>query len=230
VSITASSNMVIKPTVKEINAVSDIEITPEFKRSGRSITEIRFIIGANPQLTLLDINDDKAVRGTTIYQRLVASGISHKLAESWITQHGEDYCAEKLDIVDAQKASGAKIVSVAGFLSAAIKDDYQSGVAQPSKADKAKAAARDTARREQAEAEQAARRQESEIRESKKRDLLDRIKAARDWFETHSAAEQARILDRFELTLDKPFLRADFKRAKLDSAGVAARFADFVDF
>jgi len=220
---------VIKPTVKEINAVSDIEITPEFKRSGRSITEIRFIIGANPQLTLLDINDDKAVKGTTVYKRLVASGISHKLAESWITQHGEDYCASKLDIVAAQKSSGAKIVSVAGFLSAAIKEDYQIGPAQPSKADKAKASARDAARREQAKAEHIARRLESEARESKKREMLDRIKAARDWFDVHSEDEQSLILKRFEQTLDKPFLRADFKRAKLNSAGVAARFADFVD-
>jgi len=98
------------------------------------------------------------VKGTTVYKRLVASGISHKLAESWITQHGEDYCASKLDIVAAQKSSGAKIVSVAGFLSAAIKEDYQIGPAQPSKADKAKASARDAARREQAKAEHIARR------------------------------------------------------------------------
>jgi len=98
---------VIKPTVKEINAVSDIQLTPEFKRAGRAISEIRFVIGDNPQLPLLDINDDGAVKGTTVYQRLVASGISHKLAESWIKQHGEDYCAAKLDLVDTQKASGA---------------------------------------------------------------------------------------------------------------------------
>jgi len=36
-------------------------------------------------------------------------------------------------------------------------------------------------------------------------------------------------MDRFELTLDKPFLKADFKRAKLDAPSVATRFADFVD-
>lgn len=220
---------VIKPTVKEINAVSDIQITPEFKRAGRSITEIRFIIGVNPQLPLLDIDDDKAVKGTTVYKRLIASGVSHKLAESWITQHGEDYCAAKLDIVAAQKSSGAKIVSVAGFLSAAIKEDYQVGSTGLSKSDKAKIADRIASRREQVEAEHVARRQDNEARESKKRALLARIDKARAWFETHSEAEKDRILKQFEMTLDKPFLRADFKRAKLDPTGVAARFADFVD-
>lgn len=218
---------VIKPTVKEINAVSDIEITPEFKRLGRSISEIRFVIGANPQLPLLDIDDDTAVKGTTVYQRLVATGISHKLAESWIAQHGEDYCAAKLDIVAKQKASGAKIVSVAGFLSAAIKEDYKDEAS--SSTEKEKTQAREAARREKAEQEQAARRRENELREAEKRELLDRIKAARTWFDGRSEDEQNRILERFEETLDKPFLRADFKRAKLDGAGVAARFADFID-
>ena len=149
---------VIKPTVKEINAVSDIEITPEFKRSGRSISEIRFIIGANPQLPLLDIDDDTAVKGTTIYQRLVAKGISHKLAESWIAQYGEDYCAAKLDIVSQQKASGAKILSVSGFLSAAIKDDYKTGPVDNGATTKTEREAQETSRREKAEREHALRR------------------------------------------------------------------------
>lgn len=219
---------VIKPTVKEINAVSDIQITPEFKRSGRSITEIRFLIGANPQLPLLDIDDVHAVKGTTVYKRLIAAGISHKLAESWIAQHGEDYCAAKLDLVEGQKASGAKIVSVSGFLTAAIKQDYQNSDAI-SLEDKAKLKAQDAARREKVEREHTSRRAENETREAEKRALLERIKAAREWFEAHSEDEQARILERFEATLDKPFLRADFKRAKLDAVGVASRFADFVD-
>jgi len=220
---------VIKPTVKEINAVSDIQITPEFKRSGRSITEIRFIIGANPQLPLLDIDDDKAVKGTTVYQRLVAMGISHKLAESWITQHGEDYCAGKLDIVASQKASGAKIVSVAGFLSAAIKQDYKDGSAGPTPKEKAASKAREAAREEKAALNAAARRQDTEAREAEKRAHLERVEAAITWFEGHSEDEQSRILEKFEATLDKPFLRADFKRAKLAAPGVASRFADFVD-
>jgi len=220
---------VIKPTVKEINAVSDIEITPEFKRAGRSITEIRFLIGANPQLPLLDINDDTAVKGTTIYQRLIATGISHKLAESWIAQYGEDYCAAKLDIVSQQKASGAKIVSVTGFLSAAIKDDYKDAAEEERGRSKAARESQDAARRDKAAREHAARRKENEAREAEKRILLERVKAARTWFDAHTQTEQTRILERFEATLDKPFLRADFKRAKLDGAGVAARFADFVD-
>ncbi len=220
---------VIKPTVKEINAVSDIEITPEFKRSGRSISEIRFIIGANKQLPLLDIDDDGAVKGTTVYQRLVASGISHKLAESWITQHGEDYCAAKLDLMESQKTSGTQITSLSGFLAAAIKDDYKDAKAGPTPAEMTKAAARGAARTRQADVEYKARQTEFEAREADKRALLERVEKARTWLAAKPEAEQVLLLQAFEGTLDKNFLRADFKRAKLDSTAVAARFADYVD-
>jgi len=155
--------------------------------------------------------------------------ITHKLAESWITQHGEDYCASKLDMVAAQKASGAKIVSVSGFLSAAIKEDYQTASSGPSATEKAKSKVSKAARQKKIDAEAAARREENEAREADKRAMHERIERARTWFAGHSEEEQARILVQFEATLDKPFLRADFKRAKLDATGVAARFADFVD-
>lgn len=220
---------VIKPTVNEINAVSDIELTPEFKRSGRAISKIRFLIGANPQLPLLDIDDDGAIKGTTIYQRLIATGISHKLAESWIKQHGEDYCAAKLDLVNTQKASGAKIVSVSGFLASAIKEDYQDGKAGPTAEQLAQVKAQDAARDQKASEARKQRQAETEAREEAKRLRIAKIETARQWFDEKSEDEQNRILESFEATLDKPFLRADFKRAKLDAPSVATRFAHYVD-
>ncbi len=220
---------VIKPTVKEINAVSDIEITPEFKKSGRSISEIRFLIGSNPQLTLLDIDDNTAVKGTTVYKRLVASGIAHKLAENWIAQHGEDYCAAKLDLMAKQKASGANIVSVSGYLSAAIKQDYQADQKPTAGQGSAVASARADERRAKVETQAAAKRAEAEAREAEKRAHQDRVNAARAWFERRPEAEKSRLLASFEATLDKPFLRADYKRAALNAPAVAARFAEFVD-
>ena len=221
---------VIKPTVKEINAVSDIQLTPEFRRAGRAISEIRFIIGDNPQLPLLDINDDGAVKGTTVYQRLVASGISHKLAESWIKQHGEDYCAAKLDLVATQKASGAQIVSVSGFLATAIKEDYQgSRAAEAGSKTVESTPAQDEERARKATEARQKRQAEQEAREEAKRERIARNTAARNWFEAKSETEQNRILARFESTLDKAFLKADFKRAKLDAPSVATRFADFLD-
>ena len=122
----------------------------------------------------------------------------------------KDYCAAKLDIVDSQKSAGAKIVSVAGFLSAAIKEDYQDGALGLNTEAKAETKASEIARQKNAAKEASARRQVVESREAEKRVLLERIKTARAWFDGHGEAEQARILAQFEATLDKPLLRADF--------------------
>ena len=215
---------IIKPVTKEINAHSDIEIEPEFKRKGRRITDIRFLIRSNAQLPLLDINDEAGVKDTTVYKRLIAQGISHKLAQSWITQYGHDYVQEKLDLVAAQNQSGRKIVSVSGFLNAAIADDY----APPGPNVKAKAAGLEKRRKaisERAKANAAAAARS----EQEKAARLAKTRRARDWVEALTASEQKAILTRFEATLDKPYLKADFKRAGLKAPLVAERFANFVD-
>jgi len=116
---------IIKPVTKEINKSSDIQITPEFKKQGRSISEIRFLISPNPQLPLMDIDDDDSVKGTPIYGRLMALGISHKLAQQWIVMHGEEYVREKLDYTSNQNKEGRIRGSVSGFINAAITKDYK---------------------------------------------------------------------------------------------------------
>ena len=222
---------IIKPTVREINKVSDIELTPEFKRKGRSVAEIRFKVRPNAQVPLLALGDDDGLRETTVFKRLEAAGIGAKLGEAWIRQHGESYVAEKLDLLDAQ-ARGGKIKSLSGYLSAAIKDDYQSGGTSKSESDpesRAEAArilAEENARRVAREAERDAENQR--IREEKD-NAITRADAARAWLDAKSEAEQAILLARFAETLDKPFLRADFKRGGLKSLAVAIRFADFAD-
>lgn len=219
---------IIKPTVREINKVSDIEITPEFKRKGRSVAEIRFLIKRNEQMPLLDIDDDAALKDTTVFKRLQAAGISKRLAESWIRQHGEDYVSAKLDLVDG-KASQGSVVSVAGYLSAAIKNDYQSADKGVSDADKARAAAL-KAERQAAQEAARAKADEKQARIEADRDAtFKRAEAARHWLVARPHDEQRALLHRFKRTLDKPFLRADFERGQLQSLSVACRFADFVD-
>jgi len=53
---------IIKPAVTEVNKVSDIIVTPETRKQGRAVTDIRFRIRRNPQLAILDIDDGAAVR------------------------------------------------------------------------------------------------------------------------------------------------------------------------
>nr|WP_240705310.1 replication initiation protein [Pacificoceanicola onchidii] len=111
---------VIKPAVAEVNKVSDIIVTPETRKMGRSVTDIRFRITRNPQLAMMNIDDGTGVRGGAVYARLIELGVSDRLARQWIAQHGEDVVAEKVAFVDAQ--DGVK--SPARYLSAALRDGF----------------------------------------------------------------------------------------------------------
>ena len=111
---------IIKPAVAEVNRNSDIEITPEFKKKGRAVADIRFLIKENPQLAMFQIGDDDGIRNLEVYKKLLDQGVSDRLARQWISEHGEEYVAQKLDYVRRQ----SDVKSTAGYLNAALKQDY----------------------------------------------------------------------------------------------------------
>ncbi len=112
---------VIKPAVAEVNKTSNILLEPEFRKMGRQVVELRFKIKENPQLGLLNIDDGEGIRQGTTYRRLIAVGVSDRLARQWIAQHGEDYVNEKLDYLAGRDG----IDSPVRYLTAAIRDDYK---------------------------------------------------------------------------------------------------------
>ena len=113
---------IIKPAVAEVNRVSDILITPEVRKEGRSVSHLRFRIKRNPQLAILDLDDGEGIRKGAVYARLRDLGLSDRLARQWVTEHGEDFVAQKLDMVEAQDG----IRSPIKYLAAAIQRDFQS--------------------------------------------------------------------------------------------------------
>ncbi|WP_299508049.1 replication initiation protein [uncultured Roseobacter sp.] len=118
---------IIKPAVSEVNRTSNIVITPEVRKRGRAVTDIRFLIKQNPQLAILDLDDGEGLRRAPVYDRLRAMGVSDRLARQWMLEHGETLVGEKLDYVAAQ--SGVK--SPARYLAAALRDDYAETPKEP---------------------------------------------------------------------------------------------------
>ncbi|KAE9629248.1 replication initiation protein [Parasedimentitalea maritima] len=112
---------IIKPAVGEVNKSSDIVITPEFRKKGRAVTDIRFLIRENPQMAMFQIDDSDGARGMDVYKALRGQGVSDRLARQWIAEHGEDYVLQKLDYMIGQ----GEVKSSVGYLSAALRDDYQ---------------------------------------------------------------------------------------------------------
>lgn len=118
---------VIKPAVAEVNKTSNIEITPEVRKRGRTVTDIRFLIKENPQLAILDLDDGEGLRHGPVYARLRDLGVSDRLARQWLSTHGEDHVAAKMDYVGERK----NVRSMVGYLSAALEGDFDTADEAP---------------------------------------------------------------------------------------------------
>ncbi|MFC3567850.1 replication initiation protein [Paracoccus sp. TOH] len=111
---------VIKPAVDEVNRTSNILLTPETKKQGRVVTDIRFRIKENPQLAILDMDDGEGMRHGAVYARLRGLGVSDRLARQWLSAHGEEQVLEKLDYVETRKNVKSKL----GYLTAALEGNF----------------------------------------------------------------------------------------------------------
>ena len=111
---------IVKPAVAEVNRSSNIVVTPETRRRGRAVTDIRFLIAENPQLAILPIDDGAGARAGPVYARLRDLGVSDRLARQWIAEHGDAAVTARLDYVAGQ--GGVK--SPVRYLSAALRDGF----------------------------------------------------------------------------------------------------------
>ena len=111
---------IIKPAVAEVNKTSNIIITPEIRKQGRAVVEIRFRIKEKPQLAILDIDDGEGLRHGKVYARLRELGVGDRLARQWLSAHGEDEIVAKLDYVETRQNVKSKV----GYLTAALDGDF----------------------------------------------------------------------------------------------------------
>ena len=128
---------VIKPAVAEVNKTSNIIVTPETRKMGRAVTEIRFKIAKNPQLSILDLDDGEGVRNEPVYEKLLDQGVSDRLARQWIKEHGAAHIADKINYVAARKG----VQNPVSYLTAALREDYADEKGAPT-SDRAKRLAR----------------------------------------------------------------------------------------
>ncbi|OSP53558.1 replication initiation protein [Pseudoruegeria sp. SK021] len=211
---------IIKPSVAEVNAVSDISVVAEVKRESRKAKYIRFLIARNGQATLFDLGDDDAVRKSAVYKRLLENGVSNRLAQRWIAEHGESYVSEKLDFVEGERRKGRVRKTPAGYLSAAIKGDFKTpSVAPISVAPSAVPA--DPTPQELEEAERAAQLARDAAWRSQCLGVIDLN------LEKRSPASRKAMKDRFERQLDDDFERDQFRRFGWHARGVFPKVRNF---
>jgi plasmid replication initiation protein len=116
---------VIKPSLKEINRVSDIQLAPDFQKQGRKVSAVRFLITENPQQTLLNpvIQDDHtAIRESELFKRLLEHGIGERLAILWILQD-EARARQVVEYVEAKALKKQVKGSTAGYIRTLYEGD-----------------------------------------------------------------------------------------------------------
>ena len=209
---------IIKPAVAEVNKSSDIIITPEFQKKGRAVTEIRFLIKSNPQMAMFQIDDSDGMRNLATYKALRGQGVSDRLARQWITEHGEDYVKQKLSLMGEQ----AQVKSSVGYLSAALRDDYQPqkkpAKAEPSPEAIEAARLRDQ-QRAQEEAEYAARQAERAGR-ARLLDLVEDLVSRRN--PTQRDADKQLFMASLDEDLERENFRAHGWRSALNASAIIA--------
>ncbi len=206
---------IIKPAVAEVNKTSNIEVTPEFRKQGRRVSHIRFLIKENPQLAMFEIDDNAGTRTSETYQRLVGQGVSDRLARSWIAEHGEDYVAEKLDYVAEKDKAGVIKGSAAQYLGAAIRDDYSTPKSVTPSAEALEAAEQ---RRQAAEVKAQAEAEKDAARRAQKRGRAARLERVLAHVASRSPTQRDADKHLFAATLSNDLDRADFARFGWESA------------
>lgn len=185
---------IIKPAVSEVNKTSNIVVTPDFRKMGRQVTEIRFLIAENPQLAILDMDDGEGHRNSDAYARLRALGVSDRLARQWIQEHGEDHLRQKLDYVAGQGG----VRNAVGYLSKVLKEGAAKDAAEVSPRNLTAAGALSPRAQRLARIQALAQARTPTQRDADRRLFQARLDgAARDDFERHgwmSALNAAAIL------------------------------------
>lgn len=119
---------VITKPLTEVNKVSDIQLEAEFKKNGRNVVAVRFLISENPQQMLLKPEVDTehaALRDTETFKRLREHGIGERLALAWILQD-EARAKAVVDYVET-KDRQRKVKSTSGLIRTLIESGADVG-------------------------------------------------------------------------------------------------------
>jgi plasmid replication initiation protein len=127
---------VIKGPIQQINKSSDILLTPEYKREKRRVVAVRFKIEENPQISLfrtagIESRNKERERVNALLsgkdalrKRLLLFGLSEEQAEKILSEKGNEFVRENLEVVEQAYQAG-KVKNLPAYALAALKSDYR---------------------------------------------------------------------------------------------------------
>lgn len=219
----ALNRNVIQPAMKEVNKLSNIHVDLETRMKGRSVMGLRFTIKPNPQLSLIEMEEEDEISETRAYKSLIREGISKTLARAWVIEHGEEYILGKLEFANDQVVGGKIKSSKTGFLKSAIEQDFKHEKEIKRDQQKEIDAARDKKRKLEYDLESLA----GALRATERAFRQECTQVIQKAFDALSAGEKEAVSAEFEAELSARVFVQDFKKTSWKSRGV---FLDAVKF
>ena len=121
---------IITVAVNEINQKSDIMIEPEYRKVGRQITAIKFLIAENEsykpafkKLTKLSKPEEVKLNDqSTVLEILISEfAIAKKRAEEMVVNYETEYLIEKINLIKKKN----NVANPSAYLISALKNDYK---------------------------------------------------------------------------------------------------------
>jgi plasmid replication initiation protein len=115
---------VIQASVLEVNKYSPISITPEFKKHGRAVVSIRFLIRKQIQ-NEIQAKEKESLK--TLKDQLVLDfGCSETQVNNFIDLYGEKYLQDKIALIESSSSYlNGKIANLSKYLEKALRENYQ---------------------------------------------------------------------------------------------------------
>lgn len=120
----AFNNAVIKRSVEEVNQVTDMLVSVEYRKKGRSVAAIKFHVTLKSETPV--VVDTESVDKSALLKRLVNEfGIDEKQSQRLLDKYGTCHIAENLVIVDKDRKAGKVKSNLAGYTVSAIQNDFR---------------------------------------------------------------------------------------------------------
>lgn len=213
---------VINVAVKEINQKADISIEAQYKKTGRSVTAIQFLLADNDnykptfkKIARLD-SPLTVVKHQSILSEILLNdfGFTEKQIAELLCTYDEQYIQEKIELVKSKK----NIDHYGAYLISALKKDYRKKPENRTESKKDKS----TYQRESKEAH--------EILPLKNKYMTYKLKTFNQFIQAQSEKIQQLIQNQFEQHLiPKIEIFKFYKKKGLSSPFVMSEFLSFIE-
>lgn len=120
---------ILKPSIEEINLISDIEIVPLFKREQRAITMIKFDVTFHSPSNRLSLDNPVSAEAVEEVRNILINDfeVVSKVADSLLKDFELNHIKQQINYVKNTSAyRNKKAGNLAGYIVRAIKENYQS--------------------------------------------------------------------------------------------------------